>query len=395
MKKGKTNRARIAALVLLAGCIGLLELGCAGTSQAQAKEEALARWQGVRAGMALQVAQQQFDDAQLDRARHILLEAIENHPDDPRLHLLMARVLFELQDLPAARAHLERAANLAPGLAEADYLQGVLLQSSGQWPQAHQAYLAGYHKAPNHLPYLTALAEAKLALGQAQQAAHLLSSRFGDFPSSAHLRIAAANSFLVMEDFDQAQRLYQQAIDIDPSNIEAQEGLANTLCLAGKYSQASRLLARLMKKYPHEDPGLGPRLADCYLAAGKHSLAIRTYRASLDENPHQPGLRLRLAQAWLLNGKAEKARQELQRLLQEQSDNPKVWVLLGHSYLQNEQFDLAAQAYRSAIDNGADPAQLQSLLDFCTQQEQVHTPAKLEPAPYSSANSEPITAVQE
>ena len=136
-------------------------------------------------------------------------------------------------------------------------------------------------------------------------------------------------------------------------------------------------------------------MADCYLAAGKHSLAIRTYRASLAENPDQPDLRLRLAQAWLLNGKPKKARQELQTLLQEQTDNPKVWELLGHSYLEDEKFDLAAQAYRSAIDNGADPDQLRSPLNFCTGQEQAYAPAKLKPVPYLSANPRSIAAVQE
>ena len=78
-----------------------------------------------------------------------------------------------------------------------------------------------------------------------------------------------------------------------------------------------------MAQNPDEYSELQGRLADCYLAAGRYSLAIRTYRVCLDENPDQPDLRLRLAQAWLLNGNAEKARQELQTLLQKQSDNPK------------------------------------------------------------------------
>ena len=377
---------RIVTLLLVGVCAAMVESGCLSNRQTKAREEALARWEGVRAGMALQLAEQQFDNGQLDRARQTLLAAVETQSNDARLYLLLARVMFELQDLPAAEASLKQAGRLAPEMAEVDYLQGVLAQSASQWPQAHQAYLAAYQRNPSSQSYLCALAEAKLALGQYQAAAELLSSRFEDFPSSAHLHIAAANSFLVMEDFDRAEQLYQQGIDIDPSNAEAQEGLANTFYLAGKYSQASRLLARLIKKSPSEYPALQHMLGDCYLAAGQYSQAIRTYLACLAENPEEPGVRLRLAQAWLLDGKAEKAREELQTLLDQQGGNPKAWELLGHSYLQDRKFGLAAQAYRWAMNGGGDPTQLQFLLDLCKGQEQTYAPSKARPAAVSSAD---------
>jgi len=373
----------------------MVESGCLSNRQTKAREEALARWEGVRAGMALQLAEQQFHNGQLDRARQTLLEAIETQSNDARLYLLLARVMFELQDLPTAQAHLKQAGHLAPDLATVDYLQGVFAQSTSQWAQAHQAYLAAYQKDPSSQSYLCALAEAKLALGHHQQAAELLSSRFEDFPSSAHLHIAAASSFLAVEDFDRAEQLYQQAMDINPSNAEAQEGLANTFYLAGKYSQASELLAKLIREKPAEHPALQGRLADCYLAAGQYSLAIRAYQACLAENPEYPGVRLRLAQAWLLNGKAEKARQEVQTLLQQQGGNPKAWELLGHSYLQDKRFDLAAQAYRLAIDNGGDASQLQFLLDLCGRQERAYAPSKAEPAALSSVDPRVINLAQE
>ena len=373
----------------------MVEPGCFSNRQTKAEEEALARWEGVRTGMALQLAQQQFHNGQLDRARQTLLGAIETQSNDARLYLLLAKVMFELQDLPTAQAHLKQAGHLAPDLAAVDYLQGVFAQSTSQWAQAHQAYLAAYQKDPSSQSYLCALAEAKLALGQHQQAAELLSSRFEDFPSSAHLHIAAASSFLAVEDFDRAEQLYQQAIDINPSNAEAQEGLANTFYLAGKYSQASELLAKLIRKEPAEHPGLQRRLADCYLAAGQYSLAIRAYQACLAENPEYPGVRLRLTQAWLLNGKAEKARQEVQTLLQQQGGNPKAWELLGHSYLQDKRFDLAAQAYRLAINNGGDATQLQFLLDLCGRQERAYAPSKAEPAALSSVDPRVINLAQE
>ena len=124
-------------------------------------------------------------------------------------------------------------------------------------------------------------------------------------------------------------------------------------------------------------------------------MAIKTYRDCLAEDPGQPNLRVGLAQAWLLNGKADKTRHEVQILLQEQSDNPKLWELLGHSYLQNEQFGLAAQAYRGAIDNGADPAQLRSVLNFCARQEQAYAPVKDKPALDLSADFETVSIVKE
>jgi len=96
---------RIVVLLLVGLCAPTLQSGCFSNGQAKVKAEALARWEGVRAGMALQLAEQQFHNGQLDRARQTLLQATGTQANDARLYLLLARVMFELQDLPAAQAH--------------------------------------------------------------------------------------------------------------------------------------------------------------------------------------------------------------------------------------------------------------------------------------------------
>ena len=371
---------QITSLLIVAITTVLSAGGCLQNHKDMAKKEAVARWQSVRAGTALQLAEQQFRSGQLDKSRQTLAEAIATQKDDPRLHLLLAKVLFESQDIAGAQAHLKEAGRLAPNVAEVDYLQGVFAQSGAQWPQAHQAYLTAYRKCPNSLAYLYSLAEAKLALGQAKEAQELLASRFGDFPRSVGLRIAAANSFLIRDDFERAEQLYQQAITIDPLNAEAQEGLAGTYYLAQKYRPAKQLLITLISQSPSPRPDLQRRLAACCLAIGEYSSAVRAYQNCLSEDPNQADVRPDLARAWLLDGQSRKARQELQSLVSQQPNNAQAWELMGHTYLLERKFDPASKAYRLAMDNGADQSELQSLLELCSQQHQTQARLGAEPA---------------
>jgi len=341
--------------------------GCAATDHETSRKQAQIRWQDVRAGVTLQVAQQQYDKGQLEKARQTLQAALKTYNNDARLYLLLAKVMFELKQPGEAERQLEQARRVRPDLPQIDYWEGVLAQSASQWEQALAAYRSAYNKSPQSQTYLCALLEAELAAGHADEAGNLAVSRFADFPRSVRLRIAAADSFLVAGDFSRAERLYQQAIDLDPGNVEAREGLARSLYLAGKPHQAAKVLTSLIDNHLPDRTDLKYMLGNCHLAAGQYAAAVRVYQTCLVDGPAPEALLMNLARACLLNRQPTEACKYLQQLLQRDGgEEVQAWELLGHAYLQSDRPALAADAYAQAVRNGADPSALRPMLDLCT-----------------------------
>jgi tetratricopeptide (TPR) repeat protein len=353
-------------LILLGTAVLLAGTGCSFTKQETAKKEAVARWKGVRTAMALQIAEKQFQTGQMIKCRETLQAALKTQNEDPRVFVLLARVMFELQDLPAAEENLQAARNLNPNLAEVDYWQGVFAQSASQGEQAFKAYFAAYSREPGSIRYLIAMLESKLALGQARETVREAMDRFPEFSRSVQLRLIVANGYLVLNNYAKAEEFYQAALDIDSSNTEAREGLAHALYVDRKYSQAEPILLKLTTTLPPERTEVRFMLGNCYLATKQYPSAIRAYDACLEKDPQQPSVRLNLAKARLLNNQTDKARLDLLTLLRQEPENPHAWELLGHVYLRDKKYDQALDAYHQAIQRGIDRNKLNSFLKLCS-----------------------------
>ncbi len=345
-----------AALIL-----GVFVAGCISSKQ-EARKQAVAHWQQVRTGVTAQMAEQQLQQGQPERARESLMEALRGNPDDPQLHVLMARAHFELGDLPGAQSELARARSLAPRLAEVDYWLGVLAQAAGAWDEARIAYQVACAKAPDSPEYLCALLEAKLALGGPLDVVGAATSRFRDFPADARLRLLAAAALVQLDDLSQAQGLYEQAVALDPSSDEAKEGLAQVLCRRGMHEQAAAMLERMPQEPVAGRKDMRPLLAACYLACGRYEQAERLYESCLADDPDQASLRMRLYEARLLSGQAARVRQDLQTLLDKRPGDPHSWELLGHACALDGDLSQARLAYTRAAQCGDQADRLQPYL---------------------------------
>ena len=73
-------------------------------------------------------------------AKALLLELIEETPDDAELRSQLGKVCFELGDTGEAVAQFERAVTLAPGQAENFYWVGAIRQARGEQEEAEIAY---------------------------------------------------------------------------------------------------------------------------------------------------------------------------------------------------------------------------------------------------------------
>jgi Tfp pilus assembly protein PilF len=343
----------LAALVVLGSACGCV------SSKQEARKQATAHWQQVRSSVTLQMAEQQLEKGQTERARDSLQDVLRGSPDDARAHLLLARVLFEMRDMGGAQAALTRARRLSPDLAEVDYWQGVLAQASGEPAEAHAAYQAACSKAQDSAAYLCALLEAKLAMGDAEAALAAATARLQEFPRDARLRMLTAAAAAQQGDLDLAEKVYEQALDLDPSNEDAREGLAQVLCLAGRYERAASVLEGLAGRDDRKDVRL--MLGACHLACGRYDKALRVYEACAAEDPDSVAVRLRLNEARLLSGQAARAQEDLQSLVRRHAREGAAWELLGHAMAMEGKYAQARQAYVQAGECGG---QMEGLREY-------------------------------
>lgn len=343
----------IAVIFCMAGC---------GATHQQEREKATARWQRVRTDTARQMAQQQLEKGQMEQARSTLDGALRSNPNDALLHLLMARVLFEQQDMNGAQTEVTAAQRLAPDLPEIDYWQGVLAQASGQWQEALAAYQVAYNKMTSSPDYLCAVLEVQIVLGRHREASDLACSRFHDFPRDARLRILAGSAMLMQNDLPQAEILYSQAASLDPMSQEVKERLAQILCQAGKFHAAAALLQSLLAAQSTGRSDLQQLLGTCLLRSGRYDAAVKIYESCVADRPQETSLRLRLQEARLLCGQIVPAQQGLNELLEQYPRQPHAWELLGHAYVLQGQRPQAQQAYKHAIQCGANADVLQSFI---------------------------------
>jgi tetratricopeptide (TPR) repeat protein len=160
-----------------------------------------------------------------DEARRLL----GAYPNDPWMKMLAANVMFNLDDIAAAKELIENALRLDPDLAPAHTQYAMLLQMAFHDRQgAKEHYLKavelddGETAAHAQLGYMSMededYAAAKLHLETAA------SGDDGEF--DARLHEALGEVFFRMEEYDEARTELERALEIDPERSTARQDLA-------------------------------------------------------------------------------------------------------------------------------------------------------------------------
>ena len=142
---------------------------------------------------------------------------IELKPDNPSLRHKLATSLAALGNTRESQEQLEEIVRRSPQYSEAHFTLGLLMEDSGQYPQAMARYTSAVRHDPSH-------AEARLRL------AGLL--RRSGRP-------------------DDAMAQYQRVMDIDSLIVEAPFGYAMVLINLRQWAQARNRLADGMETYPY------------------------------------------------------------------------------------------------------------------------------------------------
>ena len=155
----------MAALVAVSGC---------QSRHSKHKAEATERWNSARLKINMNLGQQQFESGELDKAVATVGNALIMTPDYLPGHLLLGQIYLEKDQGERAAESFTKCLEMDPEHAGANYHLGRLFERWNDADQALEHYEKAFAKRPEHTPYLLAVVETLLSLGQSDQALNLL-----------------------------------------------------------------------------------------------------------------------------------------------------------------------------------------------------------------------------
>lgn len=262
----------LAAAVLLAGC-------AAPRHRSAARGQRLER---LRLGAALQLADENLREGELDRAAGLL--ASFEYLAEPAVLLRLARIDIEQGHYAKALTRLD-AIPPAARTPQASNLRGVALEALARPAEAAAAYAAAFRGEPT-VQRLIAWSDALVLAGQARQALAILQTHRRQFGGDPALHAAAARVHTAISQPEQAAAELRAAVLMDPKSPQLRRSLAEALEHAGDWLEAADLWADLAAQGPPgQRPALQTRQARALLAAGKLTAAAQLLAAVVARDP--------------------------------------------------------------------------------------------------------------
>lgn len=284
--------------------------------------------------------------------------ALKEAPNEPALHLELARAYTALRDFTAALRYARRAERLAPDN-----------------PEVYRA-LASVHLE---------LLDSEHALRYAERACLLAPQQAENWGTRGYV-------LLRLRRFPEAERALRRAVAIDPANVIAGVLLARTLVEGQKTPEADReafaLLARARSVDPHNAQALLVQ-GQILTRSGDLPLAISLLRQAREQQPQNPEILLALGQALVRAGQSEEGARVINRSQQagprgvgfsglenqvRKNPDPALVERLAELYRRQQMYDSAIQVLERALLKAPAERRLQEKLRAVRQ-----AAARLEP----------------
>lgn len=226
--------------------------------------------------ISLQAAQQAFSAEDEDKARSILQEAKQQHPDSPRPYLLEARYF----------------------------------ESEGQYQQAAEFYQLAMDKQST-ARIVNAYAAVLQGAGREEEALSLLESGIETYPDSLQLRLRLALLQQSEGETDKAKANYEKILDSMPENTVVLNNLA------WLYHEAGDERAVSMAKKAYDLAPESAAIVDTYgwimLKAGNHQESLPILQKAHELQPDSEEIALHLAEAYRAAGRNAEAKEILEK----------------------------------------------------------------------------------
>ena len=347
--------ATIAATLSLAGNAGCASNGSRHAKTPTQKEQATKQWNAARAGVMASMAKSQYESGNFDQCQTTVTDAMRLNPESPELHLLQAKLGIEKGQLDVADKELQQVKTLAPQMAEADYLSGVVFQRWNKDEQALASYTAAFEKLPTEPAYLLARCEMLVALDRSPEALQVLEEKIITFDQNGPLRDALGQLYVGQGRYAEAVTVLRQAASMTPDDQLIREHLAMAYFFNKQHSEAGAIFEKLLKVEKNQSRGeLWLAMGECQMQLGRTGNARTSFDRACQAMPSSPRAWTSHAKAAMQLGDQRRAELSLRKALSLESSAPDTHLLLGYLKLRQDKLPEALVEFRKAneLDQG-------------------------------------------
>ncbi len=191
-----------------------------------------------------------FQKGQVDLAIAHCQRALELKPNYAEANYILGLAFFQKGQVENAILHYQKATKINPNYAEAFNNLGLALWHQGQVEEAVPQYLSALKINPNYVAAHYNLGNALYQKGQIDEAITQFQKALGMQPDLAAARINLGNAFFQKGQLDDAIGQFQKAVEINPE-AEARFDLGNALLQKGRLNEATDQFLKALETNPN------------------------------------------------------------------------------------------------------------------------------------------------
>ena len=361
-----TNRLfrRFAVPPFLLFVLALCGTGCTSLSQSSTRLNAQQNWNGIRARIKCQLAQQHYDSGRFEKATQEALQSIELDKTNPDAFVLLSRAQQELGRFASAKRTLDAADRAELVSAELHYARGVLLEQRGRIEDALVAYTSAVKLDPEKADYLVARAECLVDLGRPLDALAMLDRGRAQVDEDGTLAALSALIASLLGDSAEATERYRRAHVAHPNNQLIAEELGRLLIASRRFEEAIAVLAPLVEPSRRDAPGADVvrNLALAHLATGNAKQAHALLTSSTKQEGRDSRTQLLLAKAAVATGDLMTALAALDAVKRRTPNDPELWIVRATTFFARGRYEAAATDLYNLLETHPDDVEANCLL---------------------------------
>ncbi len=258
-------------------------------------------------------------------------------------------VSLRLGKLDEAIAHLQQAAQLAPGRADIHTNLGVAQASRGQLTEAVASFEEALRLNPQFLDARHNIGIALRDLGRLPEAARCLREVVALQPGYLAVRVSLGGVLFALRELDEAIIQFRQVVQLAPYDVEAHMNLGRALAEQGQLAEAVACFERVCQLRPDQGEAhsnLGMALG----RQGKPRQALLSLHQAARLKPNSPEIQNAIGAALAELDHLEAALDALQQALRLRPSYPEALNNQGNILRRYGRLDDAAASLQAALD---------------------------------------------
>ncbi|MFG0257550.1 MAG: tetratricopeptide repeat protein [Phycisphaerales bacterium JB043] len=330
-----------------------------GKHTTEALTNAQERMSSIKAATSWDLARQQFQVGDLEKALKNVDESIGYNPNVAKAHSLRGRILLELGQIENSIQSFNEALAHDPQYDEAFYYKGISLERINQIEGALTAYTKAADLTPQNAQYAIAAAEMHIELDQLDEAEQILNERKELLEHNSGVRQTLGHIALLNHDAEGAVALFRESRLLAPDDITVAEDLAHALVYASDWVEGEYTLRTLLNHEDYAERRDLKRLHARTLVALDRPVEARTLLLSLttdEKGKNDSASWIDLGNVALHLGDLSRARVAARQVIALKPDRPEGYALLAAAQIKGGDQDAALESLAQAMEFSTDDA---------------------------------------